>query len=60
MPKLTNIEIDEIIRRHNTGEGYRRLAKAFGVSRSTIRHHVTGRHARAMLALSQREDTKCR
>lgn len=54
--KLTNDQVDEMLLAHYTGTGYRRLAKMFGVSRSTVRRHVHSGHARAILGLLKRNE----
>ena len=39
--EVTRVDIQEIIRRWQTGEGYRRIASGTGVSRNTVRKYLT-------------------
>ena len=43
--KLTNNEIDLLLSMHNSGDfGYRKLARIFELSKSTVRYYVKGRY----------------
>ena len=39
--EVTRVEIQEIIRRWQAGEGYRRIASGTGLSRNTVRKYLT-------------------
>jgi DNA-binding NarL/FixJ family response regulator len=41
--KLTNDEVDTLLELHEQGWGYKKLAEAFDVSKSTVRSYCTGR-----------------
>lgn len=51
--KLTNGEVDMILRMHDEGWGYRRLADKFEIDKGTVRDIVKGRR-RAQFAVSFR------
>ena len=39
--EVTRVEIQEIIRRWQSGEGYRRIAMGTGASRNTVRKYLS-------------------
>ena len=43
--EVTRVDIQEIIRRWQAGEGYRRLASGTGLSRNTVRKYLTAAKA---------------
>ena len=43
--EVTRVEIQEIIRRWQAGEGYRRIASGTGLSRNTVRKYLTAAKA---------------
>jgi len=50
---LTPAQVDELVARHQVGEGVVALAKAYGVHRSTITAHLDRRGARRRLGLPE-------
>ena len=43
--EVTRVDIQEIIRRWQAGEGYRRIASGTGLSRNTVRKYLSGAKA---------------
>ena len=43
--EVTRVEIQEIIRRWQSGEGHRRIASGAGLSRNTVRKYLTAARA---------------
>ena len=43
--EVTRVEIQEIIRRWQSGEGYRQIASGTGVSRNTVRRYLSAAKA---------------
>ena len=58
--KLTDRDVQKICELHESGIGYRRLAKRFNVSRSLVRYIIKGERRAAWVARFRRvtDDTK--
>ena len=52
---LTPAHVDELVERHQVGEGVVGLAKAYGVHRATVTDHLNRRGARRRLGLTEGE-----
>ena len=50
---LTPVQIDELVARHQAGEGVVALAKAYGVHRATVTAHLNRRGTRRQLGLAK-------
>ena len=52
---LTPAEVDQLVERHQAGEGVVTLAQAYGVHRSTVTAHLDRRGARRRLGLTDEQ-----
>ena len=52
---LRAAQVDELVERHQVGEGVVALAKAYGVHRATVTDHLNRRGARRRLGLAEAE-----